>query len=323
MIFGLKVSIVKSEVNVSKYAGAFLEVGVGARALGMGGAYAAVTQDVTSIYWNPAGLVNMTSFQLHGMHAERFAGIVSWDFAGIAKPMSKNIVLGLGFFRLGVDGIPITALRDPSKSLGEIYINESGQQVRNHPYATKYVNDTEMAFIFSFAKKKSDHFSFGGNIKILRKHVDEYGAWGIGFDAGILWNPFRHFKLAAVLLDGTSTLISWNTGRKELVLPHMRFGAAYSIQFDAFTILPVFDFHLGFEDRGSGSQLSIGRMDLDLHTGMEVEYRNRIALRLGLDRGFFTAGTGIKISTFIIDYGYMQHSDLGDTHRISLTISWN
>ena len=75
MIFAIDASA-QSFAN-AKYGGDFLSVGAGARALGMGSAHAAITNDVTSAYWNPAGLTDVESLDIAYMHSERFAGIVS------------------------------------------------------------------------------------------------------------------------------------------------------------------------------------------------------------------------------------------------------
>ncbi|RKY59145.1 MAG: hypothetical protein DRP94_04355, partial [Candidatus Latescibacterota bacterium] len=66
----------------SDYAGAFLELGVGARPLGMGSAYVAVAEGPEVVYWNPAGLVLGEGTTLGFMHSERFAGLVRKDFVG-------------------------------------------------------------------------------------------------------------------------------------------------------------------------------------------------------------------------------------------------
>jgi hypothetical protein len=76
-----------SELNaqIAKYSNEFLSVGVGARALSMANANVASTNDVTSGYWNPAGLLGQKSnIQIGLMHAEYFAGIAKYDchFAG-------------------------------------------------------------------------------------------------------------------------------------------------------------------------------------------------------------------------------------------------
>jgi len=308
---------------LGKYGGAFLETGVGARALGMGGAYVAVASDATAIYWNPAGLVSLKTIQVHGMHSERFAGIVNRDFAGVGIPLGERLTLGFGFVRLGVDGIPFTDVRDPSRSLGEIYIDESGRRVRNDPFVSKYVNDSETAFIFSFAKRNSARFSCGGNVKVIRKSVGEYGAWGIGFDFGVLFNPYRSLKIGAVLLDGTSTLIAWDSGQRELISPRLKTGAAYQFKISTLSVLPVFDVETTFENRGSAVQAALGRLGFDFRSGLEIGFKNRIAMRVGLNRGSLTAGAGFMVSAVRVDYGFSQHFDLGNTHRISITLFWD
>ncbi len=308
-----KLSLVYGEVTTSKYAGEFLAVGVGARALAMGGAYVAASEDVTAIYWNPAGLAFLQSFQIHGMHAERFSGIVNWDFLGLGYSVKDSLTLGFGVYRLGVDDIPLTRLTDPSKPLG----------AENLPQVEKYINDSEMVFMFSFGKRQSRSFSYGGSIKTIRKSMDQWGAWGIGFDFGVLWNPVHQLKIGAVLADGTSTLIAWNTGRTELLLPHLRLGAVYPVQFHSIKVLPVCEIDVDFESRGEVAQMSLGALGFDLHAGGEISYKDRLFLRAGTDRGNFTVGGGFWFKYFQVDYGFLNHFDLGHTHRISLTILLN
>ncbi len=71
MLITLQVALAGG-TKVRKFAGEFLSIGVGGRALGLGGAFVALANDVTAGYWNPAGLaqVNYPEFTL--MHDERF-----------------------------------------------------------------------------------------------------------------------------------------------------------------------------------------------------------------------------------------------------------
>ncbi len=307
-----------SGITLTKYAGSFLEKGVGARPFAMGGAFTALSEDVTSIYWNPAGLVNIKKLEFHGMHAERFSGIVNWDFGGIAVRVNEHTSLGIGYFRLGIDGIPLTKLTDPSQELGEIIIDDNGREIRNIPYAYKYVNDSESAFFFSFARKKNEKVYYGGNIKFLYKTVGDYDAWGLGFDIGVVCKPLDSLRLGLLISDGTSTVLAWNTGRRELILPHLRIGSAYSFKYSFLQFIPVFDVRMNFENRES-SQIKINLVGINVHTGLEIRFKKLLAFRLGSDRGLFTAGSGITLSNFRIDYGFSRHTELGNTHRISLT----
>src|SRR6187401_2865775 len=80
-----------------KYSNEFLNIGAGARGLGMGGAQVASVKDGTAAYWNPAGLVEVKEFpQVNLMHAEYFAGIGKYDFGSLALPV-KDGKRTLGF----------------------------------------------------------------------------------------------------------------------------------------------------------------------------------------------------------------------------------
>ena len=94
--------------RVAKYGADFLAGGVGGRALGMGGAYVALANDVTAGYWNPAGL-NATAYpEAAYMHAERFDGIVQFDYGAGVFPVNARSTVGISFFRSGVDDIANT-----------------------------------------------------------------------------------------------------------------------------------------------------------------------------------------------------------------------
>lgn len=78
------ISIFKIAVaQAPKYSNAFLGIGVGARAMGMGNAVVSSTNDIYSAYWNPAGLLQTTTqLEIGFMHNEQFAGIAKHDFMG-------------------------------------------------------------------------------------------------------------------------------------------------------------------------------------------------------------------------------------------------
>ena len=81
---------IHAQSSLSKYGNDFLSVGAGARALGMGGAHTALTNDVTSGFWNVAGFASSTNVEFIYMHAERFGGIVGYDYGAISYPLKKS-----------------------------------------------------------------------------------------------------------------------------------------------------------------------------------------------------------------------------------------
>jgi len=101
-------TVINSQTVIGKYAGEFLSIGVGGRALGMGGAHTAIVNDVTAGYWNPAGLARIDYPQVALMHEEHFGDLVNYNYGAVAIPYGTDMSFGLSVIRLGVDGIPDT-----------------------------------------------------------------------------------------------------------------------------------------------------------------------------------------------------------------------
>ncbi|MDH3381935.1 MAG: hypothetical protein OEL54_04475, partial [Flavobacteriaceae bacterium] len=88
-----------------KYSNEFLSIGVDAASFGMGKAVVATSQDVNSVYWNPAGLLGIEGNQASLMHAEYFAGIAKYDYAAYAFALDDQSAMGISLIRFGVDDI--------------------------------------------------------------------------------------------------------------------------------------------------------------------------------------------------------------------------
>src|SRR5260221_7794896 len=98
--------------GATKYAAEFLKIPVGARAVGMGGAFVAVADDATSPFWNPAGMVYLPYKEAFLQHAEQYGSLVNHNFGGAVWPMKngeeRRSALGLSLTWVGVNDIPIT-----------------------------------------------------------------------------------------------------------------------------------------------------------------------------------------------------------------------
>src|SRR5205814_8474887 len=99
-------------VSATKYAGEFMKIPVGARAIGMGGAFSAVTDDATAPYWNPAGMVYLPYREAMLQHAEQFGSLLNHDVGSVVVPLKGAaghlLAVGGTMIRLGTDNIPIT-----------------------------------------------------------------------------------------------------------------------------------------------------------------------------------------------------------------------
>lgn len=309
--------------GIGKYAGEFLSIGVGGRALALGGAYSAIANDVNSIYWNPAGLARINYPQISLMHTEQFGGLVNYDYAGIAFPFYSNASVGLGIIRLGIDGIADTryALIDEN---GNGIFDENERLDKDK---ITYFNAVDYAFYLSYSQKHSDLLSYGANIKFIRRDMSVGNALGIGIDLGIQFSPYQNLLFGINLQDATTTLVAWNNGTNELISPTIKVGTAYLIEALGGKFLPVFDFDVRFENRKYASNFNIGGISFDFHSGIEFDYKNIVALRMGYSEiGTTNFGAGIHLPKFDIDYTFatskITDNRFDDTHRVSITFTF-
>jgi hypothetical protein len=306
--------------DVAKYAGEFIAIGVGGRALGLGGAYAALANDVTAGYWNPAGLSHIAYPQIAIMHDEQFGSLINYDYGAVAFPFGYNASLGLSVIRLGVDDIPDT--RNAAIDAAGNVTYDPTQLMRIDPSRVTYFNAADWAFYVTYSRMQSADFSYGANVKIVRRELGENSATGIGFDIGLWYAPFDHARLGLNLQDVTTTFIAWDTGTNELISPTMKVGTAYEIEAFGGRFFPAVDFDVRFEDRQYASTANLGPVSFDLHSGLEFQLKDVLALRVGYsDVKQITVGGGLNLPKVTVDYSFAKFDgvgELGNTHRISL-----
>jgi len=303
----------------NKYAGEFLAIGVGGRPLGMGGAYVSLVSDVTAGYWNPGALVRMNYPQLALMHDERFGNLVNYDYASVAIPFGTNVSLGISVIRLGVDDVP-----DTRKAWLDLNSNGYFDPGDRLDYSKiTFFNAADWAFYVTYSKMQNEKLSYGVNLKVISRHIAEGSAWGIGFDIGAIYIPFSNFRIGANLQDISTTLLAWNTGRKELITPTAKVGSSYDIPFlTTGRITPAVDFDVRFENRRFASLANLGPVSFDVHAGLEYGFKDLFAVRVGYnDVKQITLGAGVKLPKLNIDYSFAKFDkddQLGNIHRISV-----
>jgi hypothetical protein len=306
---------------IGKYAGEFLAIGVGGRALGLGGAHAALASDATAGYWNPAALARIGYPELMLMHDERFGSLLNYDFAAVAIPSGAQASLGLSVIRLGVDGIPDTR---------NAWVDVNGNGLfddDNRPEYDKitYFSAADWGVLVTYATRAGETFAYGANLKLIYRDLAEASGTGLGFDVGALYTPVEGLSFGANVQDITTTFIAWSTGRTELITPTLKLGSAYEFEFLGGRFAPTVDVDLRFENRRFASVASIGSVSLDPRLGIEFDLRRTIALRVGYsDVRQLTLGAGLHLRKLDIDYCFARFGsrddNLGDTHRISLRL---
>jgi hypothetical protein len=284
----------KSFSQFRKYSNEFLNIGAGARGLGMGSAQVASVADATAGYWNPAALVYVKDHpQLALMHAEYFAGIGKYDFGSLAIPTkNENRVLGISFLRFAVDDIPNTLF----------LVNPDGSIDYNN--ITSF-SSADYAVLLSYAQKLKDEENFkvsiGGNAKIIYRKVGTFAqAWGFGFDLGLkIQKNNWQFGLAA--RDVTTTFNAWSftfsqreqevlyltnndipVKSTELTAPRLVAGAAYNFEFgEKFNLLAEMNMGITFDGKRN-TLISTNAVSIDPNLGLEASISHSVFIRAGI-----------------------------------------
>ena len=288
----LMTAFVYAEEGKGGYAGAFLQIGVGTRALGMGGAFTAIADDGTAIYWNPAGLSQLDEKEVVGMYSflslDRHHNFVSFSY-----PAEDVGTFSLSWLNFGVSKI-------------------DGRDQSGNP--TGDFSDNEMAFQLAYGRKFTSMISIGLGYKYLNHSLADYKAHGFGFDIGVMINATDMIAVGFAIQDIGSKL-KWDTesDHEDEIPMTMRGGAAISP--------PTLPLKLAIDLEKNTEQ------DAEIHFGAEYQLMDIIGLRAGYHEEI-CAGVSFHLP---IDFGKLQvdyvltpdsNLDEGATHRIGLAIQF-
>ncbi|RLD17662.1 MAG: hypothetical protein DRI36_03260, partial [Caldiserica bacterium] len=148
--------------SIAEVGAHFLKIGIGARSMGLGGAYTGITDDITSLYWNPAGLRALKTKELGFMHSEWVLD-TKYEFAGIGIPLN-NKTIGLGIMYL---------------DLGEIE-GRSEEGIETGSFRA-----SDFCFTISGAKRISNRIDLGATIKFIQQKIEKEEAKGVAVDIGV------------------------------------------------------------------------------------------------------------------------------------------
>ncbi|MBN1823673.1 MAG: PorV/PorQ family protein [Endomicrobiales bacterium] len=322
-------------------AAAFLDVGVGARALGMGGAFVSVADDPSTVYWNPAGLGRLNRFSFTAMSQslasskwETLEDITpSYQFFALTIPVNtfglpfignETNTFGIGMISCGLDSIPYT------------YLGSSGQIVR------ETFKDTENAYFISYGvpifDESAEGLYAGTTLKFITQKfskIDGASATGYDMDFGFMYNSMN-FNIAMMVERGAC--MSWANGRSDTAPTTAKLGVSNKFWFkQSYSILAVGDLvqrqnspltlnagaEFGYERESGNRRLKFEGIFARLGVeGYALENRYGYASKINEDINL-TAGLGLRLVTFgysiDLDYAFGSYR-LGDKNRISLSL---
>jgi hypothetical protein len=274
----------------------FLDIGVGARGLGMGGAYTALADDANAIYWNPAGLAQLDKREFTASHAELFES-TRHDFLAYAHPTSRGtFAAGLTYLSQGrIDG------RD---SLGR---------------QTAGYGASDAAVSAGYARKL-DFAEVGAAFKYLRSHIGSAEAQSFAVDFGVRreLDGIGPGKLAlGAALRNLGPGLKYDRERNDLPL-RLSLGAGYKLAGGHAVAAELVN-----GPRGAGTDASLGgEYQAVKNLYMRAGYTTRTAITGG--SGFdaargLTLGLGFRNEKWSLDYAVLPSGELGRSHRFSLS----
>ncbi len=318
--------------NVSRAgttAAAFLSIGVGPRAAALGGAFTAVANDATALYWNPAGLAQLGSGELITAHSEWLAD-VSHDYVGVAMPLAG-----------GVAGASVTVLGVPDM----VVRTEENQEGTGETF-----DASDMAIGVTYGRRITDRFSLGASAKMIQQRIWHSSATGFAFDLGTQFRTdfFGGLTIGAALTNfGTDLRLDGRDLRTSVDPDPTQEGnngeipADYALESWS---LPL-DFKLGVVMQPLATRMNQLTVAIDalhpssnyesLNLGAEYGFRERIYFRGGFQglflperEGGLSVGVGVRQplpyrnGLAKLDYAFRDAGRLGRVHTIGLSVTF-
>jgi hypothetical protein len=316
--------LMHAQSKVGTTAAAFLEIGVGARGVGMGETIVAVSNDVASLYWNPAGITQLTGGQATFHHTSWIAG-TSLNYAAVAFNVPNVAHFGAQVYIFDSGEMEVTDI---------IFPDGTGEMFK--------VQDIMLGL--SAARQLTTNFSIGGSIKYIQSSIWRMSASTIGLDLGMQYDtPLENLRIGfnisnfggEMLLAGDNTLRRIDldpnsSGNNDGLLGHLalrswdlpltfRLGSGYQVfSTGMHSLLLVAD------------ALYPNNNDPYLNIGAEYGFNNLLFLRGGVTQvfledaeGMLRMGFGLNIADRLrADYAWSDRGLLGTTSMVGLSVAF-
>ncbi len=321
--------LIGQNTNVSKVAttsATFLEIPVGAAAVGMGGAFVSVANDASALYWNVGGISTIGKFDLQIANME-WIGDTRFNYVGLVLPLGDFGTIGFSFTSLSMDDMVVRTVEKP-EGTGEFF------------------SAGDLSFGVSYARNLTDRFSLGLTFKYIQETIWHMTAQGFAVDVGTL---FRTDILGGMVIGasisnfGTTMQLEGRDTRFFIRVDENKEGSndriPTNVELDSWD-LPLI-FRLGLSTNAIQNDIYTFTVTLDaihpnndyesLNVGGEFTFMEFFILRGGYNALFLTdaegglsLGVGVN-STMLFsetliqfDYAFRDFGRLQNVHMFSL-----
>jgi transglutaminase-like putative cysteine protease len=259
------------------------QVPIGPRPIGMSGAFTSVADDISAIYWNPAGLALVGHQEIMGTYANLYGTDIRDNYFAFLLPLSERQAVAIDWYHSGFDD-------------GELGFGQN-------------------RFDLSYSLRPHSRVALGLNVKYVTQDINLDGSnvrhsTGRGVDLGVLTFPLKGLKLGLIGQDIFDTKLKDDKAGSGAVFPRtIRAGVSYDIRRFATVAFDVDDrYHLGTEIRPYEG--------ISLRAGLEKD-------RSGSEDPCYSVGAGFEFSIFRFDYAYVMHPVLDATSHMGLSLAFN
>lgn len=302
---------------------AFTEIGAGARPLGMGGAFSAVADDANATLWNPAGLCQLSHFQLSTMAVKLYGLDVGSQFISLCSgDLWESGAIGVSALMLGEAGL----------------YSETSYVISVSQDLTPLLNDKLPISAGINLKRLRVGYSGYDRADPLFANSDAASVYGTTFDLGFIYQVTKEIKSAIVIQNVLSPTLSINENEEveegdNNLARIFRLGGAYTSYRDK---APE---QLCFAAEYCQQVLADGFIARSFKLGSEIWWdlsmlESQVAIRIGTEIAgaekdrVLTLGGGYRciLSKIGLEFNYALcysvNKDLGNAHRFSLTVAY-
>jgi len=305
---------------------AFLNIGVGARAMGMAGAVGATVDDPTALYWNPAGIAGSLGIRVAAEH-NRWVADMNHEFFGLIVPLNDQFTLGMSVIYFSSGDIEVTTIDQP-RGTGTMY------------------NTSDVALGGTLGWMITNDLSVGTTLKYIKNNLYTVSAQGVAFDAGAIFNTRFHSLCIALAVTNLSSNREYRGDALDFEYPPPYPGAepirasfnntpfSLPLTYRAGISLEAFEL---IEQPMKDHQVHVA-VDLvqpwdgpeKVNLGAEYAFENTFFIRTGYifnaDELGFNAGGGVRVSlagtVFDLNYAFASLQRFSAVHRIGLGVGF-